>query len=223
VYLNAVIDLLSGVMAVQADPDTVRQVNDRVELAAAEALLRRRINEELMRSGVTMIDPTRVLVDVGARIGIDTVLYPDVQIEGSTVVGEGCIIGPGVRIIGSEIGDNSVIRMAHIVDSDIGPAVTIGPFVSLRSGNVIDEGAHIGTFVEMKNSVVGQGTKIPHLSYVGDAELGDDVNFGAGTITCNWDGRPGKHRTVVEGWVGRKRDQQGDQQGDQPRTEETDE
>lgn len=197
VYLNSAIDLLEGVVAVRVDPEAVTQVNDRVQLAAAEATLRRRINEDLMRSGVTMIDPERVYVDAGVDVGIDTVLYPGVILEGDTTLGEGCSVGPDVRIIDSEVGDHAVIRMAHIVGSTISDGVSIGPYASLRAGTVVAEDAHLGTYVELKNSVIGRGTKVPHLSYVGDAELGDDVNFGAGTVTCNWDGEE-KHKTTVE-------------------------
>jgi bifunctional UDP-N-acetylglucosamine pyrophosphorylase/glucosamine-1-phosphate N-acetyltransferase len=200
IYLNAAIDTIDGVEAVQIDAEAVHQVNDRVQLAEAEAVLRRRINADHMRAGVTMIDPERTYVDVDATIGIDTVLYPDVFIEGATVIGEGCIIGPAVRVIDSDIGSNAVLRMAHVVGSSIGDGVTIGPYASLRSGCEIEELAHLGSFVEFKKAHIGKRTKVPHLSYVGDAEVGDDVNFGAGTITCNYDGRD-KHRTVVEDGV----------------------
>ena len=200
IYLNAAIDMLDGVEAVQADPEAVRQVNDRVQLAAAEAVLRRRINDAHMRDGVTMIDPDRVYVDAEVAVGADTIIYPGVHLEGATVVGEGSVIGPDVRVIDSELGDNVVVRMAHVVGSVIGDGVTVGPYASLRSGTVVLDDAHLGSFVEFKNAQIGKGSKVPHLSYVGDAELGDDVNFGAGTITCNWDG-VAKHRTVVEDGV----------------------
>jgi bifunctional UDP-N-acetylglucosamine pyrophosphorylase / glucosamine-1-phosphate N-acetyltransferase len=197
VYLNSVIEMLEGVVAVRADPDVARQVNDRIQLAESEALLRRRINEELMRAGVTMVDPGSVYVDADVSVGVDSVLYPNVLLEGATVVGEGCTVGPDVRIIDSDVGDNSIIRIAHIVGSSIGSGVTVGPYASLRAGCQIEDGAHLGTYVELKNSLVGRGSKVPHLGYVGDAELGPGVNFSAGAITCNYDGRE-KFQTVIE-------------------------
>src|SRR5256714_2979987 len=200
IYLNAAIAKPEGVTAVHLDPDVLHQVNDRVQLAHAEGLLRRRINEGLMRSGVTMVDPARAYVDVDVRVGADTTLHPNTYLAGFTSIGDGCGIGPDVRMVDTEVGDACVIRLSHIVDCEVGRGVTIGPYASLRPGCVVSDGAHLGTHVEFKNARIGVGTKVPHLSYVGDAELGDDVNFGAGTITCNYDGER-KHRTVVEDGV----------------------
>lgn len=197
VYLNAAISELEGVVAVPADPEVLCQVNDRAQLAQAEALLRKRINHQLMREGVTMVDPASAYIDADVLVGLDTVLYPNVYLEGTSTIGEGCTVGPDVRMIDSDVGDRSVVRMAHIVGSAIGNGVTIGPYVSLRSGCVIADDVHLGTYVELKNALVGEGSKVPHLSYVGDAELGAGVNMGAGAITCNYDG-DAKYRTVID-------------------------
>src|SRR5437660_878091 len=187
IYLNGAIDLIEGVSAVRVDPEAAKQVNDRLQLAECEAILRQRINERLLRDGVTMIDPSRVYVDADVSVGTDCLLYPGVHLEGETTIGEGCTVGPDTRVIDSQIGDWCVIRFAQVVGSEVGSGVSIGPYAYLRSGCVIGDGAHLGAHVELKNAVVGRDSKVPHLSYIGDAELGDDVNIGAGTITCNWD------------------------------------
>ncbi len=180
------------------DPEEVMGVNTRKELAIANRVMRDRILGDLMASGVTVIDPSSTYVDYGVRVGMDSVLYPNVSIEGSSVVGEGCILENGCKIVDSTIGDGCRIKAFTVIeDSHVDRGVTIGPFARLRPGNRVEEGARIGNFVEVKNSTIGKGTKANHLSYIGDATVGGGVNIGAGTITCNYDGFK-KHRTIIE-------------------------
>jgi len=172
-------------------------VNTREHLAYAEALMRERINRRWMEEGVTMQDPSTVYIDGEVRIGRDTVLRPLVMLEGATVVGEGCLIGPGARIVDSRLGDGVTVEQATIRECELEDGVNVGPYASLRPGSRLRSGSKAGTFVEIKKTVVGKGSKVPHLSYMGDAEIGEDVNIGAGSITCNYDGVE-KHRTVIE-------------------------
>ncbi len=171
-------------------------INDREHLARAAALMRERINVRLMRSGVTMLDPAATYIDVDVVIGPDTVLYPQSILEGSTRVGKGCLLGPSVHFVNSEIGDEVICRQSVIMESKIGDRAQVGPFAYLRPGSVIEEEVKIGDFVEIKNSTVGQGSKVSHLSYVGDAILEPGVNMGAGSIIVNYDGKK-KHRTHI--------------------------
>jgi len=180
------------------DPSEVMGINNRVELARANSIMRDRVLREIMLSGVTIIDPGATYIDAGAKIGIDTVIYPNVHINGHTTIGENCVIEEGVRIEDSSIAGNTKVKSYSIIESTaVGKDATIGPFARLRPGNVIGDRARIGNFVEVKKSVVGTGSKANHLSYLGDSEIGDNVNIGAGTITCNYDGVK-KHRTVIE-------------------------
>jgi len=180
------------------DPEEVLGVNSRVELAKAEKILRKRTDEELMLSGVTIIDPDTTYISSGVSIGVDTVIYPNTFIYGDTKIGKGCRIGPSVLIEDSSIGDEVTIRFSsYITESKIEDRVTIGPFAHLRPGAHIASEAKVGNFVEIKKSRIGQGSKVLHLSYIGDAQVGEDVNIGAGTITCNYDGAK-KHETVIE-------------------------
>jgi bifunctional UDP-N-acetylglucosamine pyrophosphorylase / glucosamine-1-phosphate N-acetyltransferase len=172
-------------------------VNSRAELARAAAVMRRRINERLMDEGVTMLDPTQTFVDVGVRVGRDTVLYPQTYLEGDSRVGLGCVVGPATRIVDSTVADGAQVQFSVVRGSKIGKGANVGPYASIRPGTVLDAGSKAGTFVEIKNSRVGKGSKVPHLSYVGDADIGRDVNIGAATVTVNYDGWD-KHRTVVE-------------------------
>jgi bifunctional UDP-N-acetylglucosamine pyrophosphorylase/glucosamine-1-phosphate N-acetyltransferase len=173
-----------------------RGVNDRVELAAAEAVLRRRLLERLMLAGVTVVDPATTYVDVDVEVGQDTVLAPMTFLEAGTRVGARCRLGPNVRLVGCTVGDDATVTQTVAVSAAIGPRVAVGPFVSLRPGSDLREASKAGTFVEVKNSTVGPGSKVPHLSYVGDADIGAGVNVGAGTVFVNYDG-VAKHRTVV--------------------------
>jgi bifunctional UDP-N-acetylglucosamine pyrophosphorylase/glucosamine-1-phosphate N-acetyltransferase len=173
-----------------------RGVNDRVELAEAEAVLRRRLLERLMLAGVTVVDPATTYVEVDVEVGQDSVLAPLTFLEAGTRVGTRCRLGPNVRLVGCTVGDDATVTQTVAVSSAIGPRAVVGPFVSLRPGSDLREASKAGTFVEVKNSTVGPGSKVPHLSYVGDADIGAGVNVGAGTVFVNYDGIS-KHRTTV--------------------------
>jgi len=175
-------------------------INDRVQLAQAEEILRRRKNEALMRSGVTIIDPHSTFIDNDVEIGNDTIIYPGTMIAGQTSIGSGCEIGPGTHITSSTIGNNVIIENSRIKEAQVGDECTIGPFAYLRPQAVLHRNVKVGDFVEIKKSVLGEGSKAPHLSYVGDAQVGKGVNIGAGTITCNYDGK-NKWQTILEDGV----------------------
>ncbi len=179
------------------DPDEIMGVNDRAQLAEASRILRRRINRELMSSGVSLIDPGHTYIDHGVRIGPDTVVYPNCSISGATVIGSGCTIENGVSIVGGSIGDKCHIKAGSVLeDSELHSEVSVGPMAHLRPGTILNEHVKIGNFVETKKIVMGEGSKASHLTYLGDAEIGSNVNIGCGTITCNYDGVK-KHRTVI--------------------------
>jgi bifunctional UDP-N-acetylglucosamine pyrophosphorylase / glucosamine-1-phosphate N-acetyltransferase len=180
----------------QGPEDEVRGVNDRVELAAAGAVLRRRLLEGLMRAGVTVIDPATTFVDAGVEVGQDTVLAPLTFLEAGTRVGARCRLGPNVRLVGCSVGDDVTVTQCVAVQSAIANGAVVGPFASLRPGTELGQGGKVGTFVEVKQSSIGPGSKVPHLSYVGDADIGAGVNVGAGTVFVNYDGVD-KHRTTV--------------------------
>jgi bifunctional UDP-N-acetylglucosamine pyrophosphorylase / glucosamine-1-phosphate N-acetyltransferase len=184
------------VATAEGPEEEVRGVNDRVELAEAGAVLRRRLLERLMLGGVTVTDPATTFVDADVEVGQDTVLGPLTFLEAGTRVGSRCRLGPNVRLVACAVGDDASVSQTVALESTIGPRAVVGPFASLRPGTRLEEGAKAGTFVEMKNSVVGPGTKVPHLSYVGDADIGAGVNVGAGTVFVNYDGVR-KHRTTV--------------------------
>jgi bifunctional UDP-N-acetylglucosamine pyrophosphorylase/glucosamine-1-phosphate N-acetyltransferase len=187
------------VQSVDAALDVGSGVNDRVQLAWADRILRDRIRERLMQSGVTLIDPASTYIDHPVEIGSDTVIYPGTVIEGATAIGSGCRIGPHSHIVDSQIGDRVVIAQSMVDHAIVSEGVTIGPFSHLRPGARIFTGAEIGNYAEIKQSMIGAGTKIHHVSYIGDAELGENVNVGAGTITCNYDAETGKKsKTVVD-------------------------
>jgi bifunctional UDP-N-acetylglucosamine pyrophosphorylase/glucosamine-1-phosphate N-acetyltransferase len=172
-------------------------INDRVQLARAEQALRRRLLEDLMLSGVTVVDPASTFVDVGVRVGQDSVLEPFTVLRGATVVGEGCRIGPQADIRDSRVGDRARIEHSWLDSVEFGADSDCGPFSKLRPGTRIGEGVHVGSFVEMVRSSVGQGSKVPHVSYLGDATVGENVNIGAGSITANFD-KGVKNPTVIE-------------------------
>lgn len=200
-YLTDVIALIreaGGKVAALAagDPEEIQGVNSREQLAAVEATVRREKNRALMAAGVTVVDPASTFVDAEVEVGRDTVLLPFTWLEGQTRVGEECIVGPQVRLRDSALGDRVAVEFAVLDQAQVGEDVKIGPFAYLRPGAVIEAGAKVGDFVEIKNSRVGAGSKVPHHSYIGDAEVGRGVNIGAGTITCNYDGER-KHRTVI--------------------------
>jgi bifunctional UDP-N-acetylglucosamine pyrophosphorylase/glucosamine-1-phosphate N-acetyltransferase len=180
------------------DSREVLGINTRAELAEAYGILRRRVVERLMDSGVTCLDPATTHVSVLATVGRDTVLYPQVQLEGHTRIGEGCTVHAGCRIRDSEIGNRAtVLDGCVILEAEIADECAIGPYAHLRPGNRIRRKVKIGNFVEVKKSVIGEGSKVPHLTYMGDSTVGERVNVGAGTITCNYDGF-GKHQTIIE-------------------------
>ncbi len=184
--------------SVVTDSDEVMGVNDRSELSYVESLLKWRTNEKLMKSGVTMIDPETSYISPLVKIGRDTTIYPNTFIYGSTQIGRNCVIGPSTWIEDSKLGNSITIKSScYITSAIIKNNVIVGPFAHIRPEVVIMDGAKIGNFVEIKKSKIGTGSKVPHLSYVGDATLGKGVNIGAGSITCNYDGF-NKYRTVLE-------------------------
>jgi bifunctional UDP-N-acetylglucosamine pyrophosphorylase/glucosamine-1-phosphate N-acetyltransferase len=180
-----------------ADPDEANGVNDRVQLAQAEAYLRRRINEMHMRNGVTIIDPSTTYIDTDVTIGRDSIILPSTILRGKTSIGEDAKIGPHVELTNVIVEDGVTISHSVLVDARADAGATVGPFAYVRPGSHIGARAKVGDFVELKNTKVGPGSKIPHLSYVGDAEIGEGVNMGCGTITVNYDGAQ-KHQTIVE-------------------------
>ncbi|HHV57112.1 MAG TPA: bifunctional UDP-N-acetylglucosamine diphosphorylase/glucosamine-1-phosphate N-acetyltransferase GlmU [Firmicutes bacterium] len=201
-YLTDVLGILRRggrrVLALAApEPALTQGINNRVQLAEAEAFLRDRIRRELMLAGVTILDPASTFIDAGVSIAPDTVIYPFTIIEGRSSIGRGCRIGPSVQLRDSRVEDGATVSQAVLVEAVVGPGATVGPFTYLRPGTVLAEGAKAGTFVEIKKSAIGAGSKVPHLSYVGDAQVGRGVNIGAGTITCNYDGFK-KNATVIE-------------------------
>jgi bifunctional UDP-N-acetylglucosamine pyrophosphorylase/glucosamine-1-phosphate N-acetyltransferase len=171
-------------------------INNRIQLAEAEAYMRQRILEKQMLEGVTVLDPLTTYIGKDVQIAMDTILYPGVILEGKTVIGENCRIGPGTRIINSLVAADCVIDNSFLMEAKVGRACTIGPYSYLRPGTELAEGVKVGDFAEVKNSLIGRGSKIPHLSYVGDSIVGEEVNIGAGTITCNYDG-VNKHQTII--------------------------
>ena len=199
-YLTDAIEVLRRaghhVHAVEADPAEVLGVNDRSQLATAEAELRQRINTSWMREGVTMVDPERTYIDATVELETDVRLLPGTILEGRTVIGTGAVIGPDTRIVDSVVGANASIASSLVCDSEIGDSCTVGPYANLRAGTRLAPGARVGAFVETKNADIGEGTKVPHLSYVGDADIGPRSNLGCGTVTANYDGA-NKHHTTI--------------------------
>ncbi len=199
-YLTDVIKVLVGhghrVGASVARSEEGLGVNSQSQLAEAAKILRERINAELLDSGVWMMDPTRVYIDVGVSVAPGSQIYPDTYLSGSTMIAAGCRIGPGVQIRDSQVGERSSVVNSVMLDAMVGADVTIGPYAYLRPGAVLRDGAKAGTYVEIKNSEVGKGSKVPHLSYIGDATIGEDTNIGAATVTVNYDGYD-KHRTSI--------------------------
>lgn len=201
-YLPDVIEILKSegqiVTAFQTqDLEETLGVNDRFALSQAEQIMRKRINEAHMRNGVTIIDPATTYIESDVSIGQDTIIFPGTIIAGQTVIGEDCLIGPHSEIKESEVGDKTEIRQSVAHFSSIGKNVKIGPFAHIRPHSDIQDFVKIGNFVEIKKSVFGQGSKASHLSYIGDAEVGKDVNIGCGSITVNYDGK-NKFLTKIE-------------------------
>lgn len=179
-----------------SDANEVQQVNDRVELSRAEAMMRTRIHERLMRSGVTIIDPASTFIDATVAIGADTIVQPGVHLRGATSIGGGSEIGPNAVLRDVVAGDRVRVGSSTLEESTLAEDVEIGPYCHLRPGSVIERDVHLGNYVEVKASRIGAGTRIGHFSYVGDAEVGQAVNIGAGTVTANYDGDQ-KYRTNI--------------------------
>jgi len=201
-YLTDVLGILrnsQGKIAILCTDATeeIYGINDRVQLSYAESIIRRRKNIELMKNGITIVDPATTFIDCDVKIGRDTVILPFTMIEGKTTIGECCEIGPGVRISSSFIGSNVTIESSRIREARVGDHCTIGPYSYLRPEAVLHNGVKVGDFVEIKKSTIGEKSKVPHLSYIGDAQVGKEVNIGCGTITCNYDGKT-KHPTILE-------------------------
>lgn len=200
-YLTDVFGLLAAAghpVAVHLAPDATETLgcNDRVELAALRGLLRNRVNEGWMRAGVTILDPMTTWIDVTVTLGRDAVVDQNSQLRGATTVGDSATVGPDVTLIDSVVGDGAAVLRAHAVGAEIGPEASVGPYAYLRPGSQLARKTKVGTFVETKNAEIGEGSKVPHLSYVGDATIGEQSNIGAATVFVNYDG-VSKHRTVI--------------------------
>jgi bifunctional UDP-N-acetylglucosamine pyrophosphorylase/glucosamine-1-phosphate N-acetyltransferase len=179
------------------DSQEIMGINDRRALASAEKILRQQINERQMEKGVSIIDPLTTYIDKNVNIGRDTVIYPFTYIEGSTTIGRNTVIGPHSRLVNSEIGNNVELKSnSNIWKSSVEDDCIIGPYAYIRPGCKVSQGVKVGDFVELKKANIGEGTKVPHLSYVGDANIGANTNVGAGTIFANYDGK-NKHKTKV--------------------------
>ncbi|MFC0472881.1 bifunctional UDP-N-acetylglucosamine diphosphorylase/glucosamine-1-phosphate N-acetyltransferase GlmU [Halalkalibacter kiskunsagensis] len=201
-YLPDVIEILkkSGetISAYQTPSfDETLGVNDRVALSEAERIMKQRINEHWMRQGVTIIDPNNTYISTESTIGQDTVLYPGTMIQGASHIDSGCTVGPNTEINNSIIGQDTVIRQSVVYNSKVGKNVSIGPFAHIRPDSSISDDVRIGNFVEIKKSNMGKGSKASHLSYIGDADVGSDVNFSCGAVTVNYDGK-NKFKTIIE-------------------------
>lgn len=171
-------------------------INSRVQLAAANTVLRMRKERELMESGVTIVDLNTTFIDADVEIGQDTIIYPNTYIEGATKIGTDCQIGPNVRFVNMTVGNNVTVHFSYCHDAAIDNDVTLGPYVHVRPGSKISDRVKVGNFVEIKNSNIGKGSKLPHLQYIGDTDMGEGVNIGCGTVTCNYDGKK-KYRTKI--------------------------
>lgn len=192
-YLTDVIGILreqgESVLAYCTDDSSEAiGVNDRVALSEAERLLRERIVRNHMLNGVTVIDPAQTYIEKGVVIGADTTILPGCILKGQTVIGEGCVVGPYTEVTDSTVGNDVHVKQSVLLEAAVGNKANIGPFAYLRPGATLHDGVKVGDFVEVKNAVIGEGSKLPHLSYVGDAVIGKNVNFGCGAITANYDG-----------------------------------
>ena len=200
-YLPDVLEILRAdggkICAVIADD--YRQtlgINSRIQLAEADKILRQRKNAELMLEGVTIIDPATTYIDFDVEVGQDTIIYPNTYLEGNTKIGSDCVIGPNVRFTNMTVGNNVTAQFSYCHEAEIADGVTFGPYVHIRPNTKVSAKVKIGNFVEIKNSNIGEGTKLPHLQYIGDCDMGSGCNVGCGTITVNYDGKK-KFRTTV--------------------------
>jgi bifunctional UDP-N-acetylglucosamine pyrophosphorylase/glucosamine-1-phosphate N-acetyltransferase len=206
-YLTDVIGILVGsgrrLQPVEATPQEVIGINSQDQLSDARALLQARTNQRLMESGVWMLDPERTYVDDTVSVAPGARIYPGVHLEGDTKIGAGAQVGPDVFALDSTIGAGSRVWYSVLRGAVVGDDCEVGPYASLRPGSVLEQGSKVGTFVETKNTTLGQGAKAPHLTYLGDATVGARSNIGAGTVTCNYDGYE-KHQTVIgeEAFIG---------------------
>ena len=183
-----------------ASPEEIQGINSRAELAAVSRVVRQAKNAELMAAGVTIEDPATTYVDIDVSVGVDTVLHPGVALERGTIVGTGCEIHSGARIVASHLGDHvTVFNHSVITDSVVETHAAIGPFAHLRNHATVGPRAKVGNFVELKKTQLGAGSKAMHLTYLGDAVIGSSVNIGAGTITCNYDGTRKQTTTIEDG------------------------
>lgn len=199
-YLTDLVELAVAeghtVAAWDANPDEGMGIDDRTELACAEARMRARTNERLMLSGVTLLDPATTYIEASVTIGTDTLVLPNTHLRGKTVIGRACEIGPNTVIEDSTIGDRCVVKASFFEGATLEDDVDVGPFAHLRKGAYLCRHVHMGNFGEVKNSRLGPGAKMGHFSYLGDANVGADVNISCGVITCNYDGK-NKHKTVI--------------------------
>ena len=200
-YITDVIEIMLSegekVGAYVTDLEQTMGVNDKLQLSQVGKILNRRKVEALMLAGVTIIDPDKVQVTTNVKVGRDTVLYPGTVLEGDTVIGENCVIGSNTSLNNCTVGNNTKILETVGIDSEIGSDTNVGPFAYLRPGTKVGSEVKIGDFVEVKNSTIDDGTKVAHLTYIGDADVGKRVNFGCGTVVVNYDG-VNKHRTIIE-------------------------
>jgi bifunctional UDP-N-acetylglucosamine pyrophosphorylase / glucosamine-1-phosphate N-acetyltransferase len=200
-YLTDVIEILKKegkkVGAIDVPVEEITAVNSKGELAVAEAIMRDRINNKHMENGVIIIDPKATYIEWNVKIGKDTLIYPGNVIQGNTVIKDGCELYPNNRISNAVIENGVTIQNSVILDSTIGENTTVGPFAYIRPDSIIGKDARIGDFVEIKKSTIGDGTKVSHLTYIGDAEVGRDCNFGCGTVVVNYDGKA-KNKTIIE-------------------------
>ena len=204
-YLTDLVELAASeghqVASVQIeDPKELIGINTRVHLAETGQILRSRINQGWMLTGVSILDPSTTYIDSDVVIGQDTVILPNTYLQKDTTIGKNCIIGPGTRIFSSHVGNECEIEFSVVEESQIEDGVDIGPFSHLRKGAHLGPRVHVGNFGEIKDSYLGEGSKMGHFSYVGNAQIGKDVNIGAGTITCNFDGE-NKHQTIIQDGV----------------------
>ncbi len=199
-YLTDTIEILlndgENVGAEIVSFDSILGVNDRIQLAQAEKILNRRKVREIMLSGARVIDPEATYIEAGVTVGADTVIYPGTILEGNTIIGEDCLIGPDSKITDTVIGNGCEVVKSVLVKSEVGNNTNVGPFAYMRPNSKVGDKVKVGDFVELKNATINDGTKISHLTYVGDADVGKNVNFGCGTVVVNYDGK-NKHRTTI--------------------------
>lgn len=193
----AVADGLSVETQLLEDPEEGIGINTRVHLAEATAIMRRRINQHWMLEGVTLIDPSTVYIEPGVTLGQDTIIAPNTHLQGETVIGKSCAVGPNTIVQNSRVGDHCKLFSSVLEGATLEDRVEVGPYCHLRKGAYLAQGVHMGNFGEVKNSHLGPGTKMGHFSYIGDADIGPNVNIGAGTITCNFDGVKKNHTEIA--------------------------